>query len=84
MGNESGRATDIDRLLVYPGLPTPILTLTENDDFWGCPTDFWSKFRQKNGDNFEFSWISRQDRVGFPNCLDLHIHCCATVNAANF
>ena len=37
----------------------------------------------KIGD-LELSWISRRDRVGFPKCLDLHMHCCATVSASNF
>ena len=41
------------------------------------------KCRQKN-DNFEFSCMSRRDRVRFRNCLDLHTHCCATVSASNF
>ena len=39
--------------------------------------------KTKNG-NFELSWISRRDRVGFSNCLDLHMHYCATVSASNF
>ena len=37
----------------------------------------------KIGD-FEFSWISRRDRVGFANCLDLYMNHCATVSAFNF
>ena len=32
-----------------------------------------------------WAWMSRQDRVGFSNCLDLHMHyCCAAVSASNF
>ena len=33
MGDELSNAADIDRLLVSSGLPTPIFTLIENDDF---------------------------------------------------
>ena len=51
--------------------------------FWSCHTDIRPKMSPKNG-NFEFSWISRRDRVGFPNCLDLHMFYCETVSASNF
>ena len=34
--------------------------------------------------DFEFYWKSPRDRIGFVNCLDLHMYHCATVNASNF
>ena len=85
MGDELGRATDIDRLLASSGLYIPIFTLIGNNSFFNCFTDFRWKMSPKMGD-FEFSWISRLDRVGFANCLDLHMHhySCATVSASNF
>ena len=43
----------------------PIFALIGNDDFWSCDPDFRPKMSPKNG-NFEFSWISRRDRIGFP------------------
>ena len=46
-------------------------------------TDCRQKMSRKIS-HFEFSWISRRDRVGFANCLDLHMHRCATVSASNF
>ena len=49
---------------------TPIFTLIGNNDFWSCHTDFGPKMSPKIG-KFESSWISRRDRVGFSNCLDL-------------
>ena len=83
MVDESGSATDIDCLLVSSGLSAPIFTLIGNDDFWSSHTDFRQQMSPKNG-NLEFSEIFRRDRVGFSNCLDLHMHYCATVNASNF
>ena len=84
MGDELSSATDIDRLLVSPGLPTPIFTLIGNDDFFSCLTDFRPKMSPKI-DDFEFSWISRRERVGFPNCSDLHMHYyCAAFSASKF
>ena len=84
MGDELGSTTDIDRLLVSSGLlSTPIFDLIGSDDFWSCHSDFRPKMSPKNG-NFEFSWDIRRDRVGFPKCLDLHMHYCATVSASNF
>ena len=83
IGHELGSATDIDRLLVYSGLSTPIFTLIGNDDFSSCHTGCRPKMLPKN-DNFELSSISRRDRVGFSNCLNLHMHYCATVSASNF
>ena len=68
---------------VSPGLPTPIFACIGNDDFWSYDTDFRLKLSPKNG-NFEFYWISRRARVGFPKCLDLHMHYFATVSASSF
>ena len=36
MGDEFGRATDIDRLLAFSELSTPNLTVIGNNDFWSC------------------------------------------------
>ena len=83
MVDESGSATDIDCLLVSSGLSAPIFTLIGNDDFWSSHTDFRQQMSPKNG-NLEFSEIFRRDRVGFSNCLDLHMHYCATVSPSNF
>ena len=90
-GDEMGSATDIDRLIVSSsGLYTNFhLTWSGTTDFWSCHTDFKPKMPSKVGSfvrNFELSWISRRYRVGFPNCLDLHIctKYCATVSASNF
>ena len=47
MGDELGRATDKDRLLVFSGLSTPIFTLIRNDDFWNCQTGFKQKISLK-------------------------------------
>ena len=82
MGDELGRATVIDRLLVSSGLFTPIFTLIGNDNF-GAHTDLRTIMSPKNH-YFEFSSISRRDRVGFPNCLDLHMNHCATASTSNF
>ena len=49
IGDELGNATDIDRLLVYSRLSTPIFTLIVNDDFWGCHADFRPKMSPKIG-----------------------------------
>ena len=51
--------------------------------FRSCHTAFRPKLPPKIG-NFEFSWISRRDRIGLSNCLDLHMHYRATVSASNF
>ena len=76
-------ATDIDRLLLCWRLSTPIFTLIGNDDFWSFHLYFRPKISPKI-DNLEFSWISRRDRVGFPDRLDLHMrYCCAAVSASN-
>ena len=72
MGDELGSAADIDRLLVSSGLSTPIFAFIGNDDFWSCHTYFKPKMSPQNGNFNEFSSVSRRDRVGFPNCLDLH------------
>ena len=70
-------------LLVSSELSTPIFPLIVNDDFWSGHIDFGPKMSPKIG-KFGFPWISRRDRVGFPNCLDLHMHYCATVSASKF
>ena len=64
MGDEMGSATDNDSLLASAGPSTPIFTLIGNDDFWSCQVDFAPRMSPKIGD-FEFSWLSRRDRVGF-------------------
>ena len=63
MGDESGSATDIDRLLVFSGLSTPNFTFIGND-FLELSYGFLAKNIAKIG-TFEFSWISRRCRVGF-------------------
>ena len=83
MGDELGSETDMDRLFVSSGWSAPIFTLIGNDDFWSCRAHFRPKMSPKLG-NFGCSWISRRNRVGFSNCLDLHTHCCATVSASIF
>ena len=78
MGDELGNATYIVRLLASSALSTPIFTLIGNDYFGSCHTNLLaSKSRGKKNlkyVHFEFSWISRRDRVRFSNCLDLHRH----------
>ena len=83
MGDELGGATDIDCLLASSGLSTPTFNLIGKDVFFSCHTDFRPNMSPKNG-NFELSWISRRDRVAYPNFLDLNMHYCATVSASNF
>ena len=91
MGDELGSETDMDSLFVSSGWSAPIFTLIGNDDFWSCRAHFRPKMSPKLG-NFGCSWISRRNRVGFSNCLDLHIlytsvlrmHYGARVSASNF
>ena len=55
----------------------------------------WGKQISPKFCNFEFSWISRRERVWFSNCLDLHIYNipgtryvlllnCSRVSASNY
>ena len=61
---------------------TPIFTLIGNYCFSTCYTNSASTCRQKKQNDhekmatFEVSRTSRQDRVGFSSCLDLHMHHC--------
>ena len=65
MGDESGSATDIDRLLVFSGLSTPIFALIGNDHI----LELSYGFQAKNG-HFECCWISRRDRVGYSRLFE--------------
>ena len=43
MGDELGRATDIDRLLVFSGQPARIFTPIGTEDFWSCHNGLQAK-----------------------------------------
>ena len=64
MGAELTSATDIDRLLGYSALSTPIFILIGKEDFFEPSYGFYVKMSPKKG-TFEVSWISRRGRVGF-------------------
>ena len=93
--HEPGNATYIDRLIVSSALlSTPILGLIGSDYlyFWSC--HMIHEFGVKNVGKkkptkivgFEYSFVdtSVRFRVGFPYCLDLHVHYSATDSASNF
>ena len=84
MGDALGAATYIDRLLVPSALSTTIFTLIGDNYFWS--SYIAQKISVKNLKNatFEGSRVYQRDRGGFSNCLDLHMHYCATVSASNF
>ena len=83
MGDELGSATDIDRFLGSSGRSTPIFSNDREGRFLALSYRFRPTMSPKNG-NDELSWISRGDRVGLSNCVDLHMHYCATASASNF
>ena len=59
---------------VFSGLPTPNFHVVEGIwQFLSCHADFRTNTPPKMS-NSEISWISRRDRVGFSNCLDLFYH----------